>query len=115
MTTDLVEELALHAAEMKPLGLPIDAYLELPPRVIEVSASDFDPHAPYDDHVEIVTRCEGCGRPVAHVGKVEDGCIIAEGELEHAPPLAETCGSHPAREMSAFRKLVFTVADAVRH
>lgn len=115
MTTDLVEELALHAAEMKPLGLQLEAYLELPVRVIEISASDFDPHSPHDDHVEIVALCESCGRPIACMGKVENGCIVADGDFDHAPPLTDECGSQPLRKMSAFRKLVFTVVDTVRH
>lgn len=115
MTTDIVEELALSAAPMQPLGLEARAYFELPPRIIVIDPSDIDHDMIDEEHVEIVARCQGCGRPTACKAKIENGRIVADGPCDHPPPLTSRCGAHFPQMMSAFRRLVYQSANNITH
>ena len=110
MNTDLVEELALRAADMKPLGLDVANYVELPPAVLTVEPSDFASLSHDDIHVEIVAQCDGCGRPFACKAQLLDGKIVADGSFEHMPPLGPSCKAKAPTKMSAFRRLIFRAA-----
>lgn len=115
MKTDLVEELALLAAEMKPLGLDASEYIELPPEVLLVERSDFPSLSDNGNHVEIVAKCDGCGRPFACKAQLVGGRIVADGVSEHAPPLTPSCKTMAPTKMSAFRRLVFRATSENEH
>lgn len=115
MKTDLVERLALLAAEMKPIGLDAADYIELPPAILLVESSDSPALSDNGNHVEIVAQCLGCGRPFACMAQLVDGRIEADGEFGHAPPLTPCCKPLAPTKMSAYRRLVFRVTGESEH
>ena len=109
----LIEAAALAAAEMKPVGLPPEAYLELPPNVVSTEdMPDVYLERPVR-HVEVLAECGGCSRPIVCVGKLIDGTILLHDMAEHLLPHGDECMRSMPVRMAAFRQLVFRRTEAL--